>query len=309
MSSVIAMFARTACVLEATARKPGNVHRSADFADTGYLDFVLSAAAIGDWLDPTPIAAVGVGATVLEGVSATRRIVGSNTNLGILLLLTPMAAVAEDRPVREGLEAVLSGLTVDDARAAYAAIRMAKPGGLGSSATQDIADEPTVTLLDAMRLAADRDAIARQYATCFVDVFETGLPALVHHVEAGRSLETAIVGCHLCLMAERPDTLIARKRGQAEAQESAVRARAVLDAGWPISAEGMVRFVELDGWLRAQGNTRNPGATADVVAAVLFAALREGVISPPVQGRFAFDLDNPALKCSEQGNIERREKP
>ena len=32
-----------ACVLEATARKPGNVHRFQDFEDLTYLDFLLSA--------------------------------------------------------------------------------------------------------------------------------------------------------------------------------------------------------------------------------------------------------------------------
>ena len=35
-------LAAVACVLEASARKPGNVHRFADFDDATYVDFMLS---------------------------------------------------------------------------------------------------------------------------------------------------------------------------------------------------------------------------------------------------------------------------
>ena len=73
---------------------------------------------------------------------------------------------------------MLEATTVDDARDVYAAIRRAAPGGLGRAEAQDVADEPTMTLLDAMRLAADRDGIAREYATAFEVTFETGAPAL-----------------------------------------------------------------------------------------------------------------------------------
>ena len=45
------LLAQVACLLEVTARKPGNVHRGRDFADSHYLDFLLSAAAIAGPLD------------------------------------------------------------------------------------------------------------------------------------------------------------------------------------------------------------------------------------------------------------------
>ena len=67
---------------------------------------------------------------------------------------------------------LLTRLTVADARAGYEAIRLASAGGLGDSAEQSVSKEPTVTLLEAMRLAADRDLIAKQYATGFADIFE-----------------------------------------------------------------------------------------------------------------------------------------
>jgi triphosphoribosyl-dephospho-CoA synthase len=175
------LLAQFACILEATARKPGNVHRYADFDDCTYLDFLLSAATIAGPLDRAR--EVGVGAAVLLAVEATRRVVVTNTNLGMVLLLAPLAAVPEGESLREGIERVLDRLTVEDAQLVYRAIRLARPGGLGDAPEQDIRDEPTIDLRAAMRLAADRDAVARQYASGYADVFDVAAPACD---EAGR---------------------------------------------------------------------------------------------------------------------------
>jgi triphosphoribosyl-dephospho-CoA synthase len=268
------------------ARKPGNVHRLRDFEDAGLIDFLLSAAAIGEGLDRAR--AEGVGAAVLASVEATHRIVRTNTNLGLVLLLAPLAAVPRGVPLRAGVGEVLGRTTLDDARLVYRAIRLASPGGLGEAAEQDVAAEPTVTLREAMRLASGRDDVARQYAEGFVDVFEVGLPAIRDQLGRGRPLEGAIVGCHLHLMASRPDTLIARKRGREVAEESARRAREVLDAGWPDSDGSATRFDAFDAWLRGDDHARNPGTTADLVGASIFAALSEGVIPLPLGGSCAF---------------------
>jgi triphosphoribosyl-dephospho-CoA synthase len=122
-------LAQVACLLEVTARKPGNVHRFRDFDDVTYLDFVLSASAVADPLDR--VGDLGVGEAVLRAVEATRRLVASNTNLGMILLLAPLAGVAAAEPLEAGVSAVLRETTRDDARRVYRAIRRAMPGGLG----------------------------------------------------------------------------------------------------------------------------------------------------------------------------------
>jgi triphosphoribosyl-dephospho-CoA synthase len=275
-------LAQLACVLEASARKPGNVHRFHDFADTGYLDFMLSALAIGPALDRAR--AEGVGTAVLEAIVATRRLVATNTNLGMILLLAPLAAVPDECDLHSGVQSVLSATTIDDARSVYQAIRLARPGALGSVSFQDVVDDPTVSLLEAMRLAAERDSVARQYANGYADVFGHAVPCLTGSFAAGRTLETSIVLTHLSLLARLPDTLILRKRGREEAAEASRRAAAVLDAGWPDHVAAVPLCDELDRWLRAQGHSRNPGTTADLVSAALFAALRDGTIQLPIAG-------------------------
>jgi triphosphoribosyl-dephospho-CoA synthase len=277
----IGLYAQLACIWEATARKPGNVHRYADFADLTYLDLVQSAAAIAPVLTCAPLS--GVGKIVLEAVKATRRVAPTNTNLGIILLLAPLAAVPASEKLRTGLPDVLDRLDLIDARAVYEAIRLAAAGGLGRVAEQDIRDEPTETLRQVMTLAAERDLIARQYADGFREIFEEGVPALCRGLEQTGSLETAIIYGHLHLLASHPDSLVARKRGLAEAEETSRRARSMLERGWP-SDEGSVHaLAEFDAWLRADGHSRNPGTTADLVTACLFVLLREGTIELPPQ--------------------------
>lgn len=275
------LLAQAACLLEATARKPGNVHPGRSFDDLTYVDFLLSAAAIAGPLGDA--ANQSVGATILAAVRATRRVVASNTNLGMVLLLTPLAAVfPEESDLRAGVIRVLEGLSVADARDAYEAIRLAAPGGLGRVSEQDIAGAPTVTLLEAMRLSSGRDLVARQYATGYEDVFDVALPALREALESGAPVESAIIKAFLTIMSRRPDTLIARKRGLDVAAEASRLAAVVLDRG-PIDLNSEP-LRALDTWLRGDGHARNPGATADLMAATLFAALRDGTLSLPWPG-------------------------
>ena len=270
---------RCSCILEATARKPGNVHPEAAFSDLRYDDFVNAARVAAPILAESQQRRVG--RTVLDAVRATSETTGSNVNLGIILLLAPLTAVPRNIRLTDGIADVLCNLTRQDASLAYQAIRHANPGGMGHSETEDVAAEPTGTLLEVMRLAADRDAIAMQYASGFELVLETGVPILATEGNFQENWEQVIIRLQLKLMATCPDSLIARKLGTDEARRSAEFAEAVLKAGWPSTRLGAQKLIELDVWLRDRGNARNPGTTADLVAASIFAALRDGLVEMP----------------------------
>ncbi len=277
-------IARWACMLEVLARKPGNVNRYHDHDDCHLIDFLLSASAI---VGPMETARQeGVGAAVLKAVHATQSVCRTNTNLGMILLLAPLAA--RRNKGRPGVQEVLANLTQEDARDVYEAIRLTRPGGLGRATRQDVEKPPTVGLIEAMNLAQDRDLVARQYVNGYADVFNTVLGALKESIAEGRSLEVAIVRSYLEMMAQVPDTLIARKKGQAIAKESSARAREVLNAGWPDAQESARMFEEFDLWLRADGHARNPGTTADLVCAGLFEAIADGTIQVPLDWTRAF---------------------
>src|SRR3954447_6458592 len=230
----VAGAAQLACVLECSAEKPGNITPRHDFADTSYEDMLRSAIALGPEL--AHAADRGVGATVLAAVAATRRVAGSNTNLGIALLLAPLARAALlGGPLRERAEEVLGALTLDDARAAYAAIRAAGPRGLDEPVGHDVRAAPAVGLREAMGAAAERDSVAAEYATGYAVTFDLGLPALARALEdglappppappppgageGGGAPRAARVELSLELLPGAPDPLIPRRRGRAAAE-------------------------------------------------------------------------------------------
>jgi triphosphoribosyl-dephospho-CoA synthase len=275
----VAGAAQLACVLEVSAEKPGNVTPSHDFHDTSYEDMLRSAIAVGPEL-----ARAGerrVGATVLAVVEASRRVAPANTNLGIALLLAPLAKAAvtlDGEPLRARLAATLRALDVADARAAYAAIRLSGAGGLRERVEYDVRSVPTVGLGEAMASAAERDSVASEYVTDYALTFDTGIPALVAALADGLAVREAIVELHLRLLDQAPDTLIARKRGADAAARVSAGARDVLAAGGVRTAAGRGALRSFDASLRAAGNTLNPGTTADLVTATLFVALVEGML-------------------------------
>ncbi|MCH7753199.1 MAG: triphosphoribosyl-dephospho-CoA synthase, partial [Planctomycetes bacterium] len=227
--------ATLACLWEVTAPKPGNVYRGADFEDLTYADFLTSAAVVGPILERSPDE--GVGATVLAAVEATRAAVGTNTNLGMLLLLAPLAAVARELPLSTSIVEVLKSLTPRDTREVYAAIRLAQPGGLGYLDEADVhdAEPPDISLVEAMGMAAHRDLVAQQYVNGFEQVFATSEQIERCH-KSGLPLVKAIVHGYLQLLAKLPDSLITRKCGVAVAREASDRAAAVLESGEPSSS-------------------------------------------------------------------------
>lgn len=272
----VAAAAQLACLLEVSAPKPGNVSPDRHFHDTRYEDFLASAVAIGPALAQAHT--VSLGLTIRRAVEDTLRWTKSNTNLGIVLLLAPLAraALRDAGTLRNRLTGVLGETTVADAVEVYAAIRQVRPGGLGHSASEDVSERPTVTLREAMSLAAARDAVAREYVTGFALTFETGVPALLEARRQGLAWTDAAVETYLALLAGSPDTHIARKLGVAEAEIVSRRAREVRAAGGTTSPAGKQGLLQLDRELRDPRNRRNPGSTADLTCAALFVVILEG---------------------------------
>lgn len=274
-----------ACRAELDALKPGNVHVHAPGHRMTAEDFLVSAAAAAP-----AIAAPGlsVGARILVAVEATRAAVGQNTNLGIVLLTAPLAqaalAGATGEGLRAGVERVLAGLTVDDARLAFRAIALANPGGLGDAPEADVREEPTVTLLEAMRLAEDRDRIAWNYAHGLSDLFELGVPRLLELRARGWPESWAVTGTFLAFLARLPDSHVVRKLGPAVAADVRARARPLEADLLAADEPGTLppRLLALDGELKAAGV--NPGTSADLTVASHMAAGLVRELTKPVAG-------------------------
>jgi triphosphoribosyl-dephospho-CoA synthase len=274
----IAWAIHIACLLEVCADKPGNVTWGKNFWDTHFMDFMASAVAIGPALRDAPSSPIGE--TILRAVQDTRQLVNTNTNLGMILLLAPLAkAIGINHPagLRAGVKKVLTELSVEDAGTAFQAIHLAAPGGLGAVGQYDVRDERVnITFLEAMKLAQTRDSVAREYATDFEITFELGFPTLIQLKDEGHQFSESIVQTTLTILAQVPDTLIARKEGIQTAQQISDRARRILEMGGVFTESGRNALRAFDQSLRDPKHHLNPGTTADLIAATLFVYLTEG---------------------------------
>jgi len=270
MSMAQAQLAATlarACRMDVVAFKPGNVSLWAAGHAMQAEDFLLSARAAVPCLSE---ARATVGERIESAVNATMAAVGCNTNLGIILLLAPLACAAEDQTagdLRTRLAHVLRALSRADAAACFRAICVAQPAGLGEVDAGDVRQPPDMDLLHAMRLAAVRDRIAMAYVSDYQEVFEVGVPALAAARQRWHSLAWASTACYLHLLGRAPDTHIERKWGSALAAQVSARARAVESTlkacENPRTAVAHLRA--FDDELKSRGV--NPGTSADLTVA------------------------------------------
>ena len=106
-------------------------------------------------------------------------------------------------------------------------------------------------------------------------------PALIQGPGRGWPLADTIIHTQVQVMSRYADSLIARKCGAETAHEASLRAARVLDCGQPGDSSYLQAVSDFDFWLRSDHHRRNPGTTADLMAAGLFVALREGLLTLP----------------------------
>ena len=297
-----------AILLEVSAYpKPGNVHRTADFAETRYEHFLASAVALPSHFrraaqmgvhvsqKKVVLNRIGIGKVVknaVKDVRAWQR--DKNTLLGSILLLSPMAVAAgltmsKKTPfsadaLRIDLKSVVKSTTPRDAVNVYDAISMAQPGGLGKAPRLDVTDAKSkqkilaqgTSLYEVFKISAPWDSISAEWVNNFHVTFDIGYPYFRRLINKTGDINTTSVHTFLRILSEVPDTLIARKAGKQEAEWASNEAAKALDAGGLTSREGRSQLLTLDRKLHDADHKLNPGTTADITSAVLAIAILEG---------------------------------
>jgi triphosphoribosyl-dephospho-CoA synthase len=288
-----------AILLEVTADKPGNVNLVVGFEGTRVEHFLASAVAAAPSFEEAGrrgIAAkdgklllreVGMGQLIkncVADIEAWQK--GGNTLLGTIILLIPIAVAAGMTPLlgdafdlaklRKNIKLAVESTTAEDAVNLYDAIGIAKPSGLNGAPDLDVnaADSKkrlineNVSLFEVFKIAADYDDVCYEWVKNFPITFDLAYPFLVKQLKT-KSLNAAIVHTFLKVLAERPDTFISRKIGQAKAREVSADAGKVLQLGGVETPEGRESIMAFDRKLRDSGNDYNPGTTADITAVAL----------------------------------------
>ncbi|QSW98901.1 triphosphoribosyl-dephospho-CoA synthase [Haloterrigena alkaliphila] len=277
--------AELALLLEvAGTPKPGNVDRHRDLEDLRFEHFLAGAVGAREGLELAGDGAA-VGAAFERAVAGMAEQGGGNTQFGSLLLLVPLVRAAREELAQPTVEAVCEDTTVADAADFYRAFDRVDvfvgdpPADMepldvrrGSDAVPALEDRG-LTLLDVMERSVPGDDVAREWVTGFERSFAAAERLADADPDAPVTKRTAAV--FLSLLADRPDTLVATRSGEAVAREVSDRAAELLERDALETDPDAVETFADD--LVARGV--NPGTTADVTAAGLFIALEREAIA------------------------------
>lgn len=296
-----------AILLEASANKPGNVNRTASFENTRYEHFLASAVAVASSFEcaalrgvlvsrrETHLGDVGLGRIIknsVADVNAWQR--SGNTLLGTTILLSPIAVAAgmttvkeiffRISKIRENVKLVVESTTPEDAVNVYEAIKDANPGGLGRVSELDVNDPDSInrilkekiSLYQIFKIGSKYDTICSEWVNNYPITFDIAHPFLMEQIRQTDDLNAAIVHTFLKVLAECPDTLIARKTSLENALEVSFEAEGILKLGGLETSNGKKSLREFDQELGKAGNLLNPGTTADIISAALALTVLSG---------------------------------
>lgn len=281
--SFIARCAVLAMVLEVSGTpKPGNIDRDHDYVSTKYEDFLASAVGVCPIMEKA-CREGGIGSLILEASGESVRWQGGgNTHFGAYILLFPLIKAAAQGPLnklRENAIDIVKDTTVEDAVDFYRAfsivdVRMKEPEDLTavekeldvrSSGSLEELGRRGITMFDIMQISAKNDMVAREWVDGFRRSFEAA--EKIYSKRKFSTMNDATVLTYLELLAEEPDTFIAKKYNMDKALYVQGLAIDVLERRMTLEELSRRLFIE----------KINPGSTADIVIAGLFIALLNGM--------------------------------
>ncbi|ASJ05936.1 triphosphoribosyl-dephospho-CoA synthase [Thermococcus pacificus] len=278
-------------LLEAAIPKPGNVNRYRDFDDLTLYNFLFAdTAVIGVYYEAIKTAELlrkgilgfneaGIGELIKRAVQASREAQDANPNFGVITLSVPlimgMVLGRNMLDAREKARLLLEESTVRDSMEFYRAIRIANPKGIPSGVKYDVYSDDSfrelfqdgINLARLAEMSCERELIFCEWLNGYE--LSYGTFGRLYELIKELPLEDAVVRAFLELLAEREDTLIARKAGREEAERVREKAREAL--------EGRLSLDEFDAFMREKGDLRNPGSLADVMAVSLSLLVLRGL--------------------------------
>lgn len=290
--SFVAKTAQIASVLEVSGYpKPGNVHRTHDFDDMFFEDFLISGVVIGDTMKEAAemglkyqksLQKIEIGRLIKKAVCQTNEWIANNTNLGIVMLSTPLAAAAgmsnDLTQVKINVSRIMNATTSQDAVNLYDAINIADAGGMGEREDLDVGSdtarkellEKDINMFHVLDISAGWDMISYELTNRMPISFNTGFPVF-KRIKPVYGINRATVQTFLTILSMYPDTLISRKYGKRRAEDVSEEAKTLLDEGGILGDEGFGRITRFD--KKLVKNRLNPGTTADLTASSIMIAL------------------------------------
>ncbi len=292
LSRQIGNFARTACILEVTTEKPGNVTPTHDFTDTKFENFVFGSMLIGDAVEKAFINGYQenfrIGKQIYDFVRQSKTNNKTNTHFGIALLFIPLATALGTMiknkkkfknfdELKDAIDYVMKKTESNDSIYIHKAIKTANVRvsenadkfDVLSRNFADIVRKENVKFYDLLKISADKDLIAKELTTK-MDISFRYLVFLKNFSIFSREISRGeILLLYLNLLSKYPDTLIAKKYGINMARDVSKMAKEVIDKNLAIEKFSDYMYK----------NNINPGSTADITANVVFLYLLKKFIN------------------------------
>jgi len=205
-----------ACDTEMKSLKPGNVHQYSQSHDMHVKDFFKSSSIISKCLTNNNL---DLGKKILTSVNEIQNKIKKNTNLGIILMLSPIVTVVQKegiiskKKLLKKIKSLIKKQNIKNSIPIFEAIALTSPGGLGFSKKYDVNKLPKISLYKAMEYSKKRDLIARQYYNGFKDIFNIGIPAYKKFYNKWGKVNWALTGVYLTFLKKFNDSHIARNKG------------------------------------------------------------------------------------------------
>ena len=278
-------------LLEAAVPKPGNVNRYRDFDDLTFYNFLFAnTAVIGVYYEAVKTAELlrkgvlefseaGIGELIKRAVQASHEAQDANPNFGVIALSVPllMGLVLGRNMLdaREKARLLIEESTVRDSMEFYRAVRIANPKGIPSGVKYDVYSDDSfrelfqdgINLARLAEMSCERELIFCEWLNGYELSYKTF--GRLYELIKELPLENAVVRAFIELLAEKGDTLIARKAGRKEAKLVKGKAGEVL--------EGLLSLEEFDAFMREKDDLRNPGSLADITAVSLSLLVLRGL--------------------------------
>jgi triphosphoribosyl-dephospho-CoA synthase len=213
----------------------------------------------------------GVGEAVLEATRASLAL----ANFADPRAAGYLAPLARAALLGEPSGRILARLGHDDIAPFVRALE-GEEGPLAGALRVALGAGKDATLRDAMRFAAPRDPLAREYARNFEITRELARPALLTALSRADSVRGALVQAYLEVLSEVPDLDVTGRAGRREAEDVSRMAHGVLKAGGVHSRRGLEGIANLDGLLRADPRLAPSATEPPVIAATFLVALGYG---------------------------------
>ena len=269
------------CFEELEIFKPGNQNIFTNFSSSKILKFREAAKISSDILCDKNL---NLGESIFFSSKKCFDQLGSNFNLGIILLCAPILKIfirGEFLNLRGALSLMLKNISNKEGYLILKAIKYSKPAGLknyigkGSVNSQ----EKYLDFNEIMKIGSRWDRISKCYTDSFSEIFDFGLP-LYRKLKLHQCSNIAGINVFLSYLSNSTDSHLLRKFGSNKArmiQRKAVKIKKLIGNKRKMKYQILENF---DRYLK--NNNYNPGTCADLTVTTLLIDKIIDIVSNPI---------------------------